>query len=254
MSFTPQILRFDSLPSTSSEAARQAQQGAAEGLTILAGEQTAGRGRLERKWVSPAGAGLYASIILRPRLDLACWSLLPLMAALAVHEALLRSCSLESDIKWPNDILVNERKICGILAETIETSAGRAVILGIGINVTASAFPETLRQVAISIEEAAGSTVAVESLLLALLKTLADRYSLLQTSGGAAEILRDWSKHSSYAQEKRVLVTSAEETFSGTTRGLESDGALRVETDAGEIRIVRSGDVRSVRSGNASAG
>lgn len=248
------ILRFDSLPSTNTEAARHAQQGAPEGLTIVAAEQTAGRGRLERQWVSPAGAGLYASMILRPRINATCWSLIPLMAALAVHDALLESCSLQTDIKWPNDILVGERKLCGILAETIDTTVGRAVILGIGINLTAAAFPEELREAAISIEGATGNIVGAESVLQVLLRALAARYAVLQTAGGAEGTIRDWAKHSTYAHGKRVSVTSADEKFVGITRGLESDGALRVETDSGEIKVVRAGDVTSVRSGEAYAG
>src|SRR5882762_964315 len=104
-SLQPRIVRFASVPSTNSEAARQALAGAAEGLVIVAGEQTAGRGRLDRKWISPAGAGLYFSIVLRPAAETPPWSLLPLMAAIAVHDALLDSCKLETDIKWPNDIL-----------------------------------------------------------------------------------------------------------------------------------------------------
>src|SRR6266700_6166504 len=112
--FVPTIVRFDSLASTNTEAAQRALQGAPEGLCVVAEEQTAGRGRLQRDWVSRKGAGLYFSVVLRPRFAQSAWPLLTLMAAVAVHDALLDSCSLETDIKWPNDILVNEKKICGI--------------------------------------------------------------------------------------------------------------------------------------------
>src|SRR3954469_8918469 len=131
-SLRPVILRFDSLPSTNTEAARQAAQGAPEGLCVVAPEQTRGRGGPERVWHSPAGAGLYYSIVLRPTgLQMQSWPLLTLMAALAVNDALREACALCVDIKWPNDIIVNERKLCGILAETVETGTGRAVILGV---------------------------------------------------------------------------------------------------------------------------
>ncbi|MDQ2856912.1 MAG: biotin--[acetyl-CoA-carboxylase] ligase [Acidobacteriota bacterium] len=246
--FQPKILYFDSLPSTNTEAARHAQQGAPEGVIIISREQTAGRGRLQRQWASPAGAGLYFSIILRPRQELALWSLLPLLGALAVHDALRESCALETDIKWPNDILFGERKLCGILAETIETTTGRAVIIGIGINLRSDAFPEDLRDVATSIADATGAAGAQETVLQSLVQALANRYEMFQTDDGAARIVRDWSHHSSYANGKNVLVTSIGETFRGITRGLESDGALRVETEAGEIRTVRAGDVTSVRT------
>jgi BirA family biotin operon repressor/biotin-[acetyl-CoA-carboxylase] ligase len=249
MTLLANILHYDSLPSTNTEAARQAQQGAPEGLSIVAGEQTAGRGRLQRQWISPAGAGLYFSIVLRPRLDGSLWTLIPLMAALAVHDALIESCALNTDIKWPNDILFADRKLCGILAETIETNAGRAVILGIGINLTNNAFPEALREVATSIEGAAGKAIEKQIILQSLVRALSDRYEMFQAGDGREGIIRAWSHHSTYAKGRRVSVTSGDETFVGVTRGLESDGALRVETDAGEFRIVRAGDVTSVRPG-----
>ncbi|MDQ3472943.1 MAG: biotin--[acetyl-CoA-carboxylase] ligase, partial [Acidobacteriota bacterium] len=132
----PQILRFDSLPSTNLEAARRAIAGAAEGLCVVASEQTAGRGRLERQWISPKDAGLYFSVVLRPRIHQSSWPLIALAAALAVHDALLEAYSLKTDVKWPNDILSNNRKLCGILSETVETTIGRALVLGIGINLT----------------------------------------------------------------------------------------------------------------------
>jgi BirA family biotin operon repressor/biotin-[acetyl-CoA-carboxylase] ligase len=245
--FVPNILRFVSLPSTNSEAAQRAISGAAEGLIVVAGEQTAGRGRLDRKWISPAGAGLYFSIVLRPDQAIRLWTLLPLLAAVAVHDALLDSCGLVSDIKWPNDILVDGRKLCGILAETIETPTGRAVVMGIGTNLTPDAFPADLRAVAISVEEATGKKPEIEALLHSLIGALASRYELFNGIDGPAAIRQEWTSRSSYARGKRVSVSCVSDQFAGTTSGLESDGALRVETDAGEIKIVRAGDVTSVR-------
>ena len=250
--FQPKILRFDSLPSTNTEAARQAQQGAQEGLCIVAHEQTAGRGRLQRQWVSPAGAGLYFSIVLRPRIDASLWPLIPLMTALAVPDALLEACEVETDIKWPNDILFADRKLCGILAETIETETGRAAIVGIGINLTKEAFPVELREAATSVEAATGRAPDTEAILQSLVCALARRYEVFQTADGPEEIIREWSRRSTYANGKTVRVSNGSETFAGVTRGLESDGALRVETDAGEIRIVRAGDVTIVRPADSS--
>src|SRR5258708_10466029 len=137
----PTILRFDSIDSTNLEALRQARTGAPEGLCIVAREQTKGRGRLDRSWQSPKDAGLYCSVVLRPTLETAVWPLLTLMAALAVSDALMKACSLRADIKWPNDLCVNDRKLCGILAETVDTETGSAAILGIGINLKADSLP-----------------------------------------------------------------------------------------------------------------
>ncbi|HEX8145311.1 MAG TPA: biotin--[acetyl-CoA-carboxylase] ligase [Pyrinomonadaceae bacterium] len=244
--FRPTILRFDSLASTNTEAARQARRGAAEGLCIVAREQTAGRGRQERVWISPPGAGLYCSIVLRPRLEPSAWPLLTLAAALATHDALLAVYALSTDIKWPNDIYARERKLCGILAEAVESERGRACVLGIGINLDDSAFPAELKDAATSIAALTGSAADAETLLTALLRSLANRYETLQGADGKALTLRDWAARSSYAQGREVRVTLAGESFDGTTRGLEPDGSLRVETD-GEIRIIRAGDVTTLR-------
>src|SRR5256885_8208376 len=150
MTLQPPILRFDSIDSTNLEAMRQARAGAPEGLCIIAREQTAGRGRLDRSWHSPKDAGLYFSIVLRPALEMNLWPLLPLMSALAVSDALMKSCELSTDIKWPNDILASDRKLCGILAETVEAESGSAAIVGIGINLTVEGAPKELRSTATS--------------------------------------------------------------------------------------------------------
>ena len=140
----PKVLRYESLPSTNTELSRLASEGAEEGVSVVADEQTAGRGRLQRAWSSPKGAGLYFSILLRPKFATNYWPLITMMAAVAVYDALGEACRLQADIKWPNDLLSGERKICGILAEAIETPAGRAVIVGIGINLTEDAYPEEI--------------------------------------------------------------------------------------------------------------
>ena len=244
----PRILRFDSLPSTNTEAGRQAMHGAAEGLCVVAREQTEGRGRQQRSWISPADAGLYFSIVLRPAsLRERAWPLLTLMAAISVRDALSETCGLETDIKWPNDIMVGERKLCGILAETIETETGRAVVLGIGINLDERAFPPELEAIATSVSSATGKMPDAETLMQSLIRALDERYKILQAASGEEEILSEWSRRSSYASNRHVRATLATETFEGWTRGLEPDGALRVETSTGEIRIVRAGDITSVR-------
>jgi BirA family biotin operon repressor/biotin-[acetyl-CoA-carboxylase] ligase len=244
---TPTILRFESLPSTNTEAARQAALGAPEGLCVVAHEQTAGRGRRERRWVSPKDAGLYVSVVLRPALAPRDWPLVTLAAALAARDALADACGLEADIKWPNDLLAGGRKLCGILAETAEGARGRAVVLGVGVNLDARAFPEELRDTATSVASQTGRAPDPERLLAALLRALAARYETLHEPGGAARVIGEWESRSTYAHGRRVRVALDAETFDGTTRGLAPDGALRVETDAGQLRTVAAGDVTAVR-------
>jgi BirA family transcriptional regulator, biotin operon repressor / biotin---[acetyl-CoA-carboxylase] ligase len=245
-SFKPKVLRYESLPSTNTEAARLAALGADEGLAVVAEEQTAGRGRLQRTWLSPRGAGLYFSILLRPGFRQDHWPLITFMAALAVSDALLDGCGIETDIKWPNDLLSGERKICGILAEAIDTEIGRAVVVGIGINLTREAYPPEIAGAAISVAEAAGRRVDRDSVLMALLQGLERWYLLLSEMDGPAKILATWISRSSYASGKAVNVINGDEIWRGITRGVESDGALRLETDS-EIRLIRAGDVISVR-------
>jgi BirA family transcriptional regulator, biotin operon repressor / biotin---[acetyl-CoA-carboxylase] ligase len=235
----PKVLRYESLPSTNTELARMASEGAAEGVAVLADEQTAGRGRLQRTWSSPKGAGLYFSILLHPRIPVDRWPLITFMAALAVGDALQEATGLRTDIKWPNDLLSGERKICGILSEAIETPAGRAVIVGIGINLAPSAFPE-----ATSVAEATGVKPDREAILAALLSALTRWYSLLSER---EKIVAAWSSRSSYATGRLVQVNNGDELWRGTTCGVEPDGALRLRTVSGEIKVLRAGDVQSLR-------
>ena len=242
-----QILRFDSIDSTNLEAMRQARAGAREGLCIVAREQKAGRGRLDRSWQSPKDAGLYFSIVLRPELKMRLWPLLTLMAALAVSDALMKACGLRVDIKWPNDLCVYDRKLGGVLAETIDTEKGPAAIVGIGINLFSRGLSDTIRGTATSVESEISAEPDVESVLQALLKAMGERYEMLQSPKGEEHTIREWCANSSFAFDRQVRVSLDGDSFVGATCGLESDGALRVETEAGRIRIVRAGDVTALR-------
>ncbi|GAC1405121.1 MAG: biotin--[acetyl-CoA-carboxylase] ligase [Pyrinomonadaceae bacterium] len=251
--FQPVILRFDEISSTNTEAISQAQRGAPEGVCIVARAQTQGRGRHGRAWSSPPDAGLYFSVILRPRIKINRWSLITLMCALAARDALhavIESYGCDAnniDIKWSNDILFNKRKVCGILAEAFETLNGRVCIIGIGINLRRDAYPQYLSETAISLEEVIASPPNVESVLRELIESLQRYYAQLHAPDGCREILRVWIERSTYAHGKLVRVASINETFDGTTRGLETDGALRVELRTGEIKIVRTGDITALR-------
>jgi BirA family transcriptional regulator, biotin operon repressor / biotin---[acetyl-CoA-carboxylase] ligase len=246
--FQPTILRFDSIDSTNLEAMRRARAGAAEGLCIVAREQTQGRGRLDRSWQSPKDAGLYFSIVLRPTLEMKAWPLLTLMAALAACDALQKACGVRADIKWPNDLCINDRKLCGILAETVDTETGPAAVIGIGINLKADSLPATVRDLATSVEAVTGASPDSTRILTELLKAIGQRYDLLQNPLGGEHTIREWCANSSYAMGRQVRVALEHDTFEGTTRGLESDGALRVATAGGKMRIVRAGDVTALRA------
>lgn len=244
MNFT--ILRFDTIESTNTEALNQAKRGADEGLCIVADRQTAGRGRHGRVWVSEKDSGIYFSLILRPNLPIRFLPLITLMTAVAVFET-LETFGLNPDIKWVNDIHVRGKKICGILAETTETNKGLAVIVGIGINLKSSNFPPEIAEIATSIETEIGKNCDKEILLEKLTHFLQNFYEMLKSENGAEKIRSEWMKRSSYAFGKPVKVTLENETIFGTTRGIEENGALRVEMETGEIRVINAGDVENLR-------
>ncbi|MEJ7709245.1 MAG: biotin--[acetyl-CoA-carboxylase] ligase [Pyrinomonadaceae bacterium] len=241
------VQHFETIDSTNLEAARQAEQGAVEGTCIVAREQTRGRGRQQRVWLSPPNAGIYLSLILRPRIEVSSWPLITLMAAVAVTDTLKDVSGVDADIKWPNDVLVGDRKISGILAETVETPFGRAVVLGIGLNLKRDSSLDHLHGIATALNEVTTFTGAAEDVLATLLKNLDKTYSGLTADGGAHATLRAWVARSSYAQGKHVRIVCGPETLEGVTRGLNSDGALKLETTQGDLRIIHAGDVRAER-------
>jgi len=245
MNFT--ILNFDRVESTNTEAMNQAKRGADEGLCIVADRQTAGRGRHGRTWISEKNAGLYFSIVLRPKLEMRFLPLITLMSAIAVYDAIRELCALKPDIKWVNDIHIGEKKVCGILAEMTETPKGAAVIVGIGVNLKSSNFPAEIADIATSLEAETGNEIKKSELLNSLTRFLDYFYEQLQSENGAKIIVEEWTRRSSYALGKAVKVKLENESIFGTTDGLEENGALRVKTDSGEIRIVQAGDVENLR-------
>lgn len=249
MNFT--ILSFDTLDSTNLEAVRQAKLGAHEGLCIVSEEQTAGRGRHGRQWVSERGSGLYFSVVLRPTIDLRFLSLITLMAGVAVHDS-LKEIDVQPDIKWVNDVLAGQKKISGILAETTETSEGLAAVVGIGINLLSQGFPDHIAETATSIEAETGVRVSAAEMSETLTRYLAYFCDTLGGVGGPREILDHWRQRSTYFSGKRVRVTLSDGSFEGETCGLEENGALRVRTADGVVRIIQAGDVERVRMQEAS--
>ncbi len=244
MNFT--ILRFDTIDSTNTEALKQARAGADEGLCIVARQQTAGRGRHGRTWISAKDAGLYFSVVLLPKIETKYLPLITLTAGVAVHDT-LAGFGLRPDIKWVNDILINEKKIAGILAETAETNSGLAVVVGIGINLKPSSFPPEIAETATSIETATGSSINRDELIESLTRSIDRYYNVLHEKAGPETIVREWRRRSTYFSGKRVRVVLEKETITGSTDGLEENGALRIKT-AGGNRIVQAGDVETVRN------
>jgi len=241
------ILRYDTLGSTNTEAANQARIGAEEGLCVLAKSQTAGRGRHGRTWISTEGSGLYFSIVLRPKLDTRSLPLITLMAGVAVFDT-LKAFALKPDIKWVNDLLVGEKKIGGILAETLDTPSGLAVVLGIGVNLTSRNFPDEIAETATSIEAETGNRIEADEFAEHLTGYLSYFYDVLGGENGAAAIVEEWRVRSGYFVGKHVQVAANGNVIEGVTDGLEANGALRLKLDDGSVEVVQAGDVTRLRA------
>ena len=234
--------------STNDRAMAAGHAGGPEGLTILADRQTAGRGRRGRTWVSPPGVGLYTSILLRPPERPARISLLTLVAGLAVAEATREIAAVAARLKWPNDILVGDRKVAGILAE-MSTTDERVicVVVGIGINVNHGPqdLPETQYPSAGSLAMATGRTIPRGHLAAAIYNAL-DRWYEVFRRGQFASILAAGRERSA-TLGRSVDVLADDGRWRGRAVDLDADGALLVREESGALRRVLAGDV-SIRT------
>jgi len=224
-----------STTSTMDVAAKLAHEGAPHGVVIAADEQTAGRGRRGTTWVSPPGAGLYFSFISRPPSGA---DLITLAAGVAVREGIRAATGLAADLKWPNDVIVDRRKLAGILAEGVAIgSPGQAVVIGVGVNVQAAAYPPEIAARATSLEGELGKAVDRAMVLTEILTALGDRLATLERRPG--DILQAWRAASPNAVGTRVEWDGKH----GTTAGVDDRGALLVKTTAGVERII-AGELR----------
>jgi BirA family biotin operon repressor/biotin-[acetyl-CoA-carboxylase] ligase len=241
--FGRRIYHFFKTSSTNTMAMRLGDEGEAQGAVVIAEEQTAGRGRAGRVWISERSEGIYASVLLRPMLPPVQTPLLTLAAGLAAREAIAQETGLSADIRWPNDILLNGKKVCGILTEMrAEPDRVHYAVVGTGINVNQQKMAEELEEIATSLRMATGRIHSRMELLVRLLRQM-ERYYNALTGEGPGPILKRFAEVSSYCQGKRVFIRTASETFEGITAGLEPDGILRVKRKNGVVETVISGDV-----------
>ena len=240
----------DAVDSTNRAAGDLARQGAVEGAVVVADAQTAGRGRMGRHWVSPAGKNLYFSILLTPNVEPGRVPQLALVAAVAVHEGLAECCpGIIAQIKWPNDILIGGRKAAGILCEaSLEADRVHRVILGIGINVNGTSVPPALRAIATTLRIAGGREVARPVLLAAVLNHLEARYEAWLQDGGLSGLLGYFERHSAL-DGRRVTAENRSGVVRGTARGITPTGELVIETAGGEQLQLLAGDVHLLPMG-----
>ncbi len=238
------IHHFHSIDSTNSAAYQLALEGAEEGEIVIAESQKKGRGRLGRKWFSPPFSNLYLSLILRPEIPPQEASLITLMAAVATARAIQKFSGLRPTIKWPNDILLNGRKVAGLLNEIhSETDRIHFIILGIGVNVNTEArgFPEEIRSLATSLRREMGHSVSRKVFVAILLEEIEAWYETFLEEG-APPILKAW-RETAQIRGRRVKVRSFGEVLIGKALDVDSNGALILETKDGERKRVVAGDV-----------
>jgi BirA family biotin operon repressor/biotin-[acetyl-CoA-carboxylase] ligase len=238
------IHHFHSLDSTNSKAYQLALNGAEEGEVVIAESQEKGRGRLGRQWFSPPFLNLYLSVILRPKIPPHQASLITLMAAVATADAIQKFSGLLPLIKWPNDILLRDRKVAGLLNE-IHSEMDRIhfVILGMGVNLNMDEqmFQKEIRTVATSLKNEMGETISRKAFLQFLLLELERWYTIFLREGSAV-ILKAW-RDRAHIQGRWVKVTSFKESVVGIAMDVDSDGALILETTDGKRKRVVAGDI-----------
>ena len=234
------IYHHESISSTNDSAYILAEDGAPEGTLVVAESQTKGKGRMSRQWVSPKGGGIYMSLILRPDAEADEIPAITLIAASAVARALKKICGMDAEVKWPNDILLSGKKLCGILTE-IKAQPDRVdfLVLGIGVNVNTSA--DKLPPEATSIKEYLGRDAGRLDLVRQMLLDLEDVYSVFRRRGFSA--LRDECKKLSSVLGKKVRIEEHRRLITGTAVDIDEKGALMIKGDDGVLQRVFSGDV-----------
>jgi BirA family transcriptional regulator, biotin operon repressor / biotin---[acetyl-CoA-carboxylase] ligase len=245
--FGKRIYHFFKTDSTNRVALELGHAGEPEGAVVLAEEQTAGRGRAGRTWSSERAAGIYVTLLLRPKLAPVQAPLLTMMAGLSAHAAVEAVAGLAVDLKWPNDLIIGGKKVGGILTEMhAEPGQVRFVIVGIGLNVNQEKFPGELASIATSLRLETRKPQSRMELLVRLLREFESDYNRMSREG-AGSVVKRFEVISSYAHGKRVRVTNGTESYLGTTAGLAPEGLLQVERDDGRVVTVIAGDVSEAR-------
>jgi BirA family biotin operon repressor/biotin-[acetyl-CoA-carboxylase] ligase len=245
--FGKRVFHFFNTDSTNRVAMELGYAGEPEGTVVMAEAQTAGRGRSGRTWHSERGTGLYLTVLLRPRLSPAQAPLLTMLAGVSAHAAITAQTGLVPELKWPNDLILNGKKLGGILTEMhAEPNQVRFVIVGIGINVNQEKFPVELSSTATSLRRESGRTSYRLELLVRLLAQFENDYNRFLHEGPGFVVHR-FESVSSFARGRRVRVDTGMDAYVGTTSGLSPEGLLLVTRDDGALVTVIAGDVTEVR-------
>jgi BirA family biotin operon repressor/biotin-[acetyl-CoA-carboxylase] ligase len=234
--------------STNADVAGEARAGAAQGLVVLAEQQQGGRGRLDRTWESPARAGILMSALLRPAVPLPALSLVPLVAGVAVAEALREVGQVDATLKWPNDVLVDGRKVAGLLVERVSgSSAPPAVVVGIGVNVSTRPLElATPNATSVAME---GGPADREPLVKDVLRALEQRLAAWSAAGGAsAPVLLPYRAMCETIGHRVVLHLPGRDPVEGVAVAVDDTGRLVIRSDDGRQQAWSAGDIVHVRA------
>jgi BirA family biotin operon repressor/biotin-[acetyl-CoA-carboxylase] ligase len=233
---------FETIDSTNTYARSLDRNSAPHGSVVIADEQTSGRGRLQREWIAKKGMNLLFSVVLYPEFHTEKIALLPLIGSLAVADAVDAVTGLSTTCKWPNDVLIDQKKVCGMLLESTSGSGGiEKVILGIGINVNQTDFPEGLLHKATSLRNECGKEIDRATLLASVLEELENRYEQL-SHFPSGQLLNDW-KLKALLFGKKITVLESEFSYTATAVDVAEDGGLIIQTEDGEKKKILAGDV-----------
>lgn len=237
---------YDTIDSTNLEAKRLADSGAPEGTLVVADCQEKGRGRLGRVWTSPSGCGLWMSMVLKPSYPALQASMVTLVTAMAVMEAIEETANVQVQIKWPNDLVVQGKKVCGILTEmSMEEGRISFIVPGIGINVNNDHFPEELCEKAISLAMLTGRTVSRAALAGAICRSFEKYYADFLEKGNLSG-MKDAYNGRLINRNRQVVISDGAGSFTCISEGIDETGALLVKREDGSREAISSGEV-SVR-------
>ena len=236
---------YEMIDSTNAQAARLVEDGMGHGALIIADSQQAGRGRRGRSWDSPAGASIYMSILLKPEINPNNASMITLVAALAVSRAITQMIGNPVGIKWPNDIVMNGKKICGILTEmSVQFNYVNYIVVGIGINVNVESFPEEIAHMATSLQIETGMRINRAELIAAVCKQFEEVYEIYLQTQDLRNLVKEYNTNL-VNMNQNVKVLDPKEPFEGRAMGITSRGELIVNTRESR-KLISSGEV-SVR-------
>lgn len=240
------IYYFDKTGSTNIDAKRFAEEGAPHGTLVVADNQESGRGRRGRSWQSPPHNNVYFTLVLRPELEADKASMLTLVMALSAAKAIIDLCKVKAQIKWPNDLVVNNKKVCGILTEmALEVSDIRYVVIGVGINSNQQEFPAEIARTAGSLLTESGKPVCRAEIVQKVMEFFEEDYETFMQTGDLSGIIEAYHKLL-VNKDKHVKVLDPKGEYTGIGRGINRKGELLVERENGQIEAVYAGEV-SVR-------